>query len=77
MPPPMPLFLLRDGSIRRCSVVPYDLVLITYHDRHRRRIHALGDANSERLLLESQPPRRSSRPGRRRRIPLPEEGLAA
>jgi len=73
----MPLFLLRDGSIRRCSVVPDDLVLIAYLDRHRRRVHALGDANSERLLLESQPPRRSSRPGRARRTPLPEEGIAA
>lgn len=75
--PPMPLFLLRDGSIRRCSVVPDNLVLIPYHDRYHRRIHAVGDANSERLLLESQPPRRSSRPGRARRMPPPEEGIAA
>lgn len=51
----MPLFLLRDGAIRRCAVVPDGLALTTYTDRHQRQIHVVLDAESERLLLRAQP----------------------
>jgi hypothetical protein len=53
----MPLFLLRDGAIRRCSEVPDGLAITTYTDRHQRLIHVVLDAASERLLLQAQPPR--------------------
>jgi len=53
----MPLFLLRDGSIRRCAEVPDGLAVTTYIDRHHRQIHVVLDAESERLLLKAQPPR--------------------
>ncbi|MEB3324936.1 MAG: hypothetical protein VKM17_06315 [Cyanobacteriota bacterium] len=53
----MPLFLLRDGAIRRCAVVPDGLAFTTYTDRHQRLIHVVLDAESERLLLRAQPPR--------------------
>lgn len=56
----MPLFLLRDGAIRRCAVVPDGLAFTTYTDRHQRLIHVVLDAESERLLLRAQPPRRLS-----------------
>ncbi|MFM7236688.1 MAG: hypothetical protein ACKOYK_07950 [Cyanobium sp.] len=56
---PMPLFLLRDGAIRRCSVVPEGLALASYTDRHQRRIHVVLDADSERSLLQAQPPRQA------------------
>jgi hypothetical protein len=52
----MPLFLLRGGAIRRCSVVPDGLALASYTDRHQRRIHVVLDADSERSLLQAQPP---------------------
>lgn len=51
----MPLFLLRDGAIRRCAVVPDGLAITTYTDRHQRLIHVVLDAESERLLLRAQP----------------------
>ncbi|MGA1304254.1 MAG: hypothetical protein ACO3ZD_09455 [Cyanobium sp.] len=53
----MPLFLLRNGSIRRCAQVPDGLAITTYTDRHQRQIHVVLDAESERLLLQAQPPR--------------------
>ena len=53
----MPLFLLRDGAIRRCAEVPDGLAITTYTDRHQRLIHVVLDAESERLLLQAQPPR--------------------
>lgn len=61
----MPLFLLRDGAIRRCAVVPDGVVFTTYTDRHQRLIHVVLDAESERLLLRAQP-KRSPKAGRRR-----------
>ncbi len=60
---PMPLFLLRDGAIRRCAVVPDGLAFTTYTDRHKRRIHVVLDPESERLLLRAQPRRQTRRPG--------------
>jgi hypothetical protein len=61
----MPLFLLRDGAIRRCAVVPDGLAFTTYTDRHQRQINVVLDAESERHLLRAQPPR-VRKPGRRR-----------
>lgn len=61
----MPLFLLRDGSFRRFSVVPEGLVTSTHRDRHQRRVHVLLDSDSERTLLLAQPPFPAR--GRRRR----------
>jgi hypothetical protein len=57
----MPLFLLRDGAIRRCAVVPDGLAITTYTDRHKRRIHVVLDPVSERALLRAQPPRQPRR----------------
>lgn len=63
----MALFLLRDGAIRHCAVVPDGLAMLTYTDRHQRLIHVVLDADSERLLLRAQPPRvKSRRPVKRR-----------
>lgn len=61
----MPLFLLRDGAIRRCAVVPDGLAFTTYTDRHQRLIHVVLDAQAERSLLNAQPkrPLKSSRRG--------------
>ncbi|MFM7641751.1 MAG: hypothetical protein ACKO45_09400 [Cyanobium sp.] len=61
----MPLFLLRDGAIRRCASVPDGLAFTTYNDRHQRLIHVVLDAESERLLLRAQPkrPRKGGRRG--------------
>lgn len=68
----MPLFLLRDGAIRRCAVVPDGVAFTTYTDRHQRTIHVVLDADSERLLIQAQPPRRPVRlPGRRTERPTP------
>ncbi len=71
----MPLFLLRDGAIRRCTVVPDGLACSTYTDRHQRQIHVVLDAASERLLLQAQPrePARqlTRRQGRARRVEPP------
>lgn len=56
----MPLFLLRDGAIRRCAVMPEGLAITTFIDRHQRQIHVVLAAESERLLLRAQsrkPPR--------------------
>ncbi len=63
----MPLFLLRDGAIRRCDVVPDDLTFTTYTDRHQRTIHVVLDAASERLLLRAQPRKPARKPGSRQR----------
>ena len=62
----MPLFLLRDGAIRRCAVVPEGLTFTTYTDRHQRLIHVVLDATSERVLLQAQPKRPPK--GARRRV---------
>ena len=62
----MPLFLLRDGAIRRCAAVPDGLAITTYTDRHQRQIHVVLDAESERLLLRAQPPTTPRRLGGRR-----------
>ena len=50
----MPLFLLRDGAIRRCTVVPDGLACTTFTDRHQRQIHVVLDAASEQRLLKAQ-----------------------
>jgi hypothetical protein len=50
----MPLFLLRDGSIRRFTVVPDGLSTCSHRDRHGRIIHVLLDAPSEHRLLQAQ-----------------------
>ncbi len=58
----MPLFLLRDGAIRRFRVVPEGLELAPYQDALQRRVHVVLDSSSERRLLEAQPPvQRTSR----------------
>lgn len=64
----MPLFLLRDGSIRRCPLVPEGIATRSHRDRWGREVHVLLDPASERLLLAAQPPRsrRRRRPGVRR-----------
>lgn len=69
----MPLFLLRDGAIRRMAVVPDGLAFTTYTDRHQRLIHVVLDAESERLLLRAQPPRPSRQPASRGRSSRPAE----
>jgi len=69
----MPLFLLRDGAIRRCAVVPDGLAFTTYTDRHQRLIHVVLDAESERLLLRAQPPRQLRQPPARGRASRPAE----
>ncbi|MCP9834299.1 MULTISPECIES: hypothetical protein [unclassified Cyanobium] len=56
----MPLFLLRDGSIRRFSVLPEGVNTFLYRDRHQRKVHALLDARQEATLLAAQA--RSARP---------------
>jgi len=60
----MPLFLLRDGSIRRLSVLPEGVSTFLYRDRHQRKVHALLEARQETTLLAAQPA--PSRPRRRR-----------
>lgn len=62
----MPLFLMRDGSIRRCTVVPGNLRTTSHLDPYGRRIQVILDAESERELLRAQPSREGS-PGRRSR----------
>ncbi len=47
----MPLFLLRDGSVRRFNVVPEGLRLSSYQDRFNRTVHVVLDARGERELL--------------------------
>ncbi len=61
----MPLFLLRDGSIRRCSVVPPGLTTCTFTDRYNREVFTLLDARSERVLLAAQAGRRTCRRSQR------------
>ena len=39
-----PLFLPRNGAIRRSAVVPDGLDLTTATDRHQRQIHGVRDA---------------------------------
>jgi hypothetical protein len=73
----MPLFLLRDGAIRRCAEVPDGLAITTYTDRHQRRIHVVLDAESERLLVQAQPPRALKAARGRRRGTASETSLAA
>jgi hypothetical protein len=51
----MPLFLLRDGSIRRFRVLPEGLSTFQYTDRFQRRVHALLEARQEAVLREAQP----------------------
>lgn len=62
----MPLFLLRDGAIQRCAVVPEGLATTTYTDRHQRQIQVVLDAESERLLLRAQPRKQPRQLGARR-----------
>jgi hypothetical protein len=40
----MPLFLLRDGSIRRFSVLPEGVSTCIYRDRFQRKVHAVLEA---------------------------------
>ena len=62
----MPLFLLRDGSIRRLSVLPEGVSTCIYRDRFQRKVHAVLEARGEASLLAAQPaPERTSR----RRVP--------
>lgn len=67
----MPLYLLRDGSIRHFDVVPEGLTCPLYTDRHQRQIHVVLDAASERLLLRAQPRQVRSRRGDARRTEPP------
>lgn len=53
----MPLFLLRDGSVRRCSVVPEGLTTDAHRDRWGRTVQVVLDAASEQRLVAAQPPR--------------------
>ncbi|MEB3335775.1 MAG: hypothetical protein VKP70_12430 [Cyanobacteriota bacterium] len=75
----MPLFLLRDGAIRRYAVAPDGMAITTYTDRHRRQIHVVLDAHSERLLLRAQARKRPRQleGSRRRKARLTEPPLAA
>jgi hypothetical protein len=62
---PMPLFLLRDGSIRRFKIVPEGLRTSTYRDRDNRTVHVVLDARGERELLAAwarAPQRRGAAP---------------
>lgn len=63
----MPLFLLRNGAIRRCAVVPEGIAISSYTDRHQRLIHVVLDPQSERLLLRAQPSQRPRQRGHRHR----------
>jgi len=56
----MPLFLLRDGSIRRFRVLPEEVSTCIYRDRFQRPVHAVLEARSEAILMAAQP--RASRP---------------
>ena len=71
----MPLFLLRDGAIRCCAVMPEGLAITTFIDRHQRQIHVVLAAESERLLLRAQsrttPRRLGGRRGTSRRTEPP------
>ena len=60
----MPLFLLRDGSIRRFSVIPEGVSTFLYRDRFQRKVHALLEAREEASLLAAQP--KPTRPLRQR-----------
>ncbi len=73
----MPLFLLRGGTIRRCSVVPEGIATRTYHDRRGRPVLALLDVASERCLLAAQPPRSARRRAARGSGTLTEAGGSA
>lgn len=71
----MPLFLLRDGSVLRCSSPPDGLQCARYVDRQQREIFVLLDPGSERALLAAQPKRSShrrarNRQGRKAAVPL-------
>ena len=57
----MPLFLLRDGSIRRCTVVPDGLRTSAHRDPYGRSIQVILDVDSERALLRAQPSKAGSR----------------
>jgi hypothetical protein len=49
----MPLFLLRDGSIRRFKTVPEGIDTYGYIDRYQRNVSVLLNAESEKLLLRT------------------------
>ena len=51
----MPLFLMRDGSVRRISVLPEGVNTWTYRDRFQRKVHAVLEARGEAILLAAQP----------------------
>jgi hypothetical protein len=51
----MPLFLMRDGSVRRLSVLPEGVNTWTYRDRFQRKVHAVLEARGEATLLAAQP----------------------
>jgi hypothetical protein len=57
----MPLFLLRDGSIRQLTVVPEGVEFGYYQDRRKRPVNIVLDPYSERRLLAAQPRRRTMR----------------
>jgi hypothetical protein len=61
----MPLFLLRDGSIRRFKTVPEGIEAYGFIDRYQRNVSVLLNAKSEKLLLRANAnsrrhPRRNS-----------------
>ncbi|MFM7674952.1 MAG: hypothetical protein ACKO5F_05080 [Synechococcus sp.] len=71
----MPLFLLRDGSVLRCSSPPDGLQCDRYVDRRQREIFVLLYSASECVLLAAQPKRSShsrarNRQGRKADVPL-------
>jgi hypothetical protein len=63
----MPLFLLRDGSIRRFTVVPEGLQTSIYQDRHGRSVHVVLEARGEKELLAAWEGRRQGAAGAGRR----------
>lgn len=63
----MPLFLLRNGSIRRFKAIPEGLNTSSYKDRYNRIVHVVLDARGEKELLAAWTGGRSSSKSRGRR----------
>jgi hypothetical protein len=74
---PMPLFLLRDGSIRRLSVLPEGVSTCIYLDRFQRQVHAVLDARGEASLLAAQPTHAKRARQRASQAPMHQPPLAA
>lgn len=63
----MPLFLLRDGSIRRFPAIPEGLKITTDGDRCNRKLHVVLDVRGEQELLAAWAGGRHSMAGTGRR----------